>query len=754
MTHTPSNSNCISAPRPAWWDYAEQVIRRFQQHEWDKAEADRSHTYSAADDDFKAALTAHLNGPQFPHSGLDPLAPPENLSPEAAHDTADTSSALAADAPTELALPPIRIPPHKLLLITRLAASIGNAAAFETFLEPGAIAVFDGIADDDVDLLQRLLMHVVPEQWSIASIRGSMNIPCCISVVRPHLSEGKISAHGAREFVRDILAGIKSEAPLLIIEPTSATLPAGLPLDQIRRISLMPNTRDIMIATLRASHSNVGRFEEAAVREALLDDKALAGLDPLCIAVAMRAPSARDVAERLRVMGRTATKLSPVGPHLDAFTGDSPALRAARQLSRDLRAWNDGKISWNDLSRSMLLYGPPGTGKSWLARAIGNSAGFTVITATFGQWQADGHLGDMLKAMRQCFHDARAAMPTVLIIDEIDSVGSREDRDPRNRSYRTQVINAFLAEMDAISREEGVIVIGTCNHPELIDPAVMRAGRFDLKIELPLPDADALLGVLQRHFPKWSETCLQSLAQNAVGCSAADVDAAIRQARGVARNEDREVTLADLQAVFTVQGNVDIDWRVAVHECGHAVVCAALGLGTVRRILLARSGGGAVIWDPTPRPGLMTDLEATLCQHMAGRAAERLIFGEVSAGSGGTAESDLAKATAIALAIHTRYGLGMFGHVWIGDEDRAQLRDPACRTRVRQHIDDAEARAVRIVMANRDLLESMARQLMITRDMDEQVAKVWLDRVRSPDLTQVSEPAVDLGQAQRSGASP
>ncbi len=608
MTHNAPNSNCTSAPRPAWWDYAEQVIRRFQQHECDKAEADRSYTYAAADDDFKAALTAHLNAAPSPRSGLNPLAPAQHLSPAAPQATADASSELAANAQTKPALPPIRIPPHKLLLITRLAASISNAAAFDSFLEPGAITVLDGIADDDVDLLHRLLMHVVPEHWSLASTRGSMNIPRCISVVRPMVSDGKISAHAAREFERDILAGIKAEAPLLIIQPTSATLPPGLPIDHIRRITFLPITRDILIATFPASHSDVGRLDEASVREALLDDKALAGLDPLCIAVAMRAPSAREVAERLRVMGRTDTKPSPVGPHLDAFTGNSPALRAARQLSRDLRAWKDGKISWNDLSRSMLLYGPPGTGKSWLARAIGNSAGFTVITATFGQWQAEGHLGDMLKAMRQCFREARVGTPTVLIIDEIDSVGSREDRDPRNHAYRTQVINAFLAEMDAISREEGVMVIGTCNHPELIDPAVMRAGRFDLKIELPLPDADALLGVLQRHFPKWSETCLQGLAQNAVGCSAADVDAAIRQARTMARNDDREVTLADLQSVFTVQGNADIDWRVAVHECGHAVVCAALGLGTVRRILLSRSGGGAVIWDPTPRPGLMTDL--------------------------------------------------------------------------------------------------------------------------------------------------
>ncbi|OYU37396.1 MAG: AAA family ATPase [Pseudorhodobacter sp. PARRP1] len=744
MTHIPSNSNLTSAPRPAWRDYAEQVIRRLQQHESDKEEEDRSYTCAAADDDFKAALTAHLNAVPSPHSGPNSLAPPENLSPEAPHAIEDRSSELAANAPTELALPPIRIPPHKLLLITRLAASIGNAAAFEAFLKPDAITVLDGIADDDVNMLQRLLMHVVPVHWSIASTTASIGSGRCIALVRPMVSDGKISAHAAREFERDILSGIKAEAPLLIIQPTSATLPPGLPLDQIRRISLMPISRDIMIATLRASHSDVGRFDEAAVRVALPDDKALAALDPLCIAVAMRAPSAREVAERLRVMGRTETKPHAVGPHLDEFTGNSPALRAARQLSRDLRAWKDGKIGWHDLSRSMLLYGPPGTGKSWLARAIGNSADFTVVTATFGQWQAEGHLGDMLTAMRQCFHNARAAMPTVLIIDEIDSVGSREDRDPRNRSYRTQVINAFLAELDAISREKGLIVIGTCNHRELIDPAVMRAGRFDLKIELPLPDADALLGVLQRHFPKWSETCLQGLAQNAVGCSAADVDAAIRQARTMARNDDREVTIADLRAVFATQSDPEIDWRVAVHECGHAVVCAALGLGAVRRILLARSGGGAVMWDPIPRPGLMTDLEASLCQNMAGRAAERLIFGEVSAGSGGTAESDLAKATAIAVGIHTRYGLGMFGSLWIGNEDQAQLHDPECRMRVRQSIDDAEARAVRIIMDNRDLLEGMARQLVRTRDLDEQTAAVWLDRVRCPVLPRAHEPEVDV----------
>lgn len=107
----------------------------------------------------------------------------------------------------------------------------------------------------------------------------------------------------------------------------------------------------------------------------------------------------------------------------------------------------------------------------------------------------------MLREMRRTFAEARAKAPTVLIIDEIDAVGSREDRDQHNRSYRTQVINAFLAEMDAISRNEGVIVVGTCNNPEMIDPAVLRAGRFDMKVAMPLPDAESLFSVFRHCLP-------------------------------------------------------------------------------------------------------------------------------------------------------------------------------------------------------------------------------------------------------------
>ena len=192
------------------------------------------------------------------------------------------------------------------------------------------------------------------------------------------------------------------------------------------------------------------------------------------------------MAERIAVLTNV-PRVATDGPWLEDIHGDTPALRAAQQIVRDLRAWKTGSVAWTDLTRTLLLYGPPGTGKSWIARAMGNSAGFAVVTGTFGQWQAAGHLGDMLREMRKCFAEAGAKAPTVLIIDEIDAVGSREDPEQHNRSYRTQVINTFLAEMDAIAREEGVIVVATCNHPDMIDPAVLRAGRFDMKVAVPLP---------------------------------------------------------------------------------------------------------------------------------------------------------------------------------------------------------------------------------------------------------------------------
>ncbi len=240
----------------------------------------------------------------------------------------------------------------------------------------------------------------------------------------------------------------------------------------------------------------------------------------------------------------------------------------------------------------MLLYGPPGTGKTWLARAMGNSAGVAFIQTSLAEWQAAGHLGNMLAEMRARFAEARAAAPAILFIDEIDAAGSRFNRDSTNANYHRNVINALLEEIDKIARCEGVLLIAATNDRDAIDPAILRPGRFDLHLEVPLPDAEALCGILRAHCPL-PEDQLRPLAQQAVGLSAADLDAAIRASRSLARAERRVWQPDDLKSHLGITlAPPESDWRVAVHECGHAIVFETLGLGTITRLLLRRDGGG------------------------------------------------------------------------------------------------------------------------------------------------------------------
>ncbi|WP_233253545.1 AAA family ATPase [Paracoccus binzhouensis] len=679
----------------------------------------------------------------------------QNVSPEEHHAIAEAGGDPAATAEDGASQPRIRLPAGKLIPLLRLAASIGSIKDRDAMLVPGAITVIEGIPGNLIDALKKLLPYALPIGLSLAMSMGRLprDKPYLL-VLGPDLLNEKVSAHAERSFAAELASAIDMRVPILILLPDVATAPPALHHPPVQRRAFAPLSAEILITALRATHSATGRIDEAAVRAALPDDVALSDLEPLALGLAMRAPTAKAVAERIAALTVQAPRATADGPWLEDTHGDTPALRAARQIVRDLRAWKTGEVAWQDLTRTLLLYGPPGTGKSWIARAMGNSAGFSVVTGTFGEWQAAGHLGDMLREMRRTFAEARAKAPTVLIIDEIDAVGSREDRDQHNRSYRTQVINAFLAEMDSIAREEGVIVIGTCNHPDLIDPAVLRAGRFDMKVALPLPDADALFGVFRHCLPNWREADLRNLAACAVGCSAADVDAAIRQTRATARGQKRAMTLDDLRQVFILTHDPAIDRRVALHECGHAIACAALRLGPVRRIFLGRDGDGGTVFDADAKHGVLADLQDRLVQMLAGRAAERLILGDVSAGAGGSADSDLAQATMIATSIQTRYGLGAQGPVWTADPETLLALDPDVLFRVKRELEAAEKRAAQLLSTHRALLEEMAEALMASRDMDRKEAQDWLAGVNNtaPDKGHNAHPAQQPQERQRGDA--
>ena len=188
------------------------------------------------------------------------------------------------------------------------------------------------------------------------------------------------------------------------------------------------------------------------------------------------------------------------------------------------------------------------------------------------------------------------------------------------------------------------------------------------------------------------------------------------------------MTAEDLHAAFGADDDPMMTRRIAIHECGHALVTAALCHGQIQHIALDRAGGQTRI-RRAPRAGLIADHTDLLAELMAGRAAERLIFGTVTSGAGGPDDSDLALATRVALAIETRFGLGAEGPLWLG-ESSDWLHDKATRQRLRARIEAAEAQALAILANHRNLLEDMAQTLASHRELSGKDAAEWLGQVR------------------------
>lgn len=698
------------APTPTWQSYAERIIARLTaQQNGDGHTDDPAHRDAQDESDHNPRDNADREDRGKGPGGRDGDAEP------APDDTAPHLS------------------PQRLSLVLRLAATLGSEAALRSSAAPGAITVISGCDPDEVELIRQYVRTGVfaPDLRVTLRLRhhGTDGELLLLGLAG---SDGAISGSARRSFLRHLNDALERSGGLILLVPDTNVLPPNLQPGAspgVTHLRLAPLDRTLLMAQLRHSHDMPDRATEAVRHEALPDDHILATLPSATLRLALRAPDAQGVAERLAAL--TAPRRAD-GPTLETMTGDGAALRAARRLVADLRLWQGGEIGWTDLTRSMLLYGPPGTGKTWLARAMGASAGVTLVEASFAQWQAAGHLGDLLREMRASFAEARRRAPALLFIDEIDAVGSREDPDSHGSRYQAQVINGFLGEMDSISREPGVIVIGACNYPNRIDPAVLRPGRFDLKVAVPLPDRAALRGMLQHHLgAELPDEALERLATAAVGQSASQIDAAIRAARSEARHD--RVPLSAAMITRHMGDSLDedrtaFDWRAAVHECGHAIVGAVLGCGIITRLLLTPSGG-EIHLQQVPKEGLLTEIEAQIAYVLAGRAAEGLVLGRLSGGAGGPAGSDLAMATRLALHIETRLGLGLAGPIWTDAPDHEGLADPQIRDRVRRRLEAAESRAAAVLAAREPLLREMAAALLRERELAGKPLENWLSRV-------------------------
>jgi ATP-dependent Zn protease len=392
------------------------------------------------------------------------------------------------------------------------------------------------------------------------------------------------------------------------------------------------------------------------------------------------------------------------------------------QLAADLAEYKAGRLAWEDVDRGLLLSGPPGCGKTLFAAALANECEVPLLRSSYSDWEAATGSGNLIaKAIKKAFSDARKKAPCILFIDEMDSVGARGKRG-HNSGWFDVIINALLAELDGAEPRNGVVVVGATNHPDQVDPALLRPGRLDRHIRIPKPTIDDLKAILAHHLGEIDG--LDEAARACRGLSPATVAQVAREARRSARKAKRPVGAVDvIDVIAERRGRRDpkLDRRICVHEAGHVLVDLKLGLHVP---YVDADAGETAIEAPAGTMSL-AELESRLAGMMGGRAAEIAVFGEPTSGAVG----DLANATSLANAAVTQVGLA--GSLIVMPVEAA-IAEPDVRRRVENLMEKAMERAAAIVSENRRVLNTLARALAKRRYLDADEVKAVVRRAPRP----------------------
>ena len=417
-------------------------------------------------------------------------------------------------------------------------------------------------------------------------------------------------------------------------------------------------------------------------------------------------------------------KLIPDGPRLCELSGMDEARAWGEEEAQDLNDWVAKKIVWSDVDPGRLLHGEPGTGKTLFARALAATCELPLIETSYAEWQRskDGHMGDVLAAMHAVFARAKRLAPCILLIDEIDAVSSRDIRGHNHRWY-TGIITALIAELNALSAHEGVIVLAAANYLDGIDPALLRAGRLDKAIEIPLPSLGALKGIIRFHLDRKNELAdagLGDLAVATIGMTGADVEKLVRDARRRARHLRRDLLLEDLFAVLgeRVEGlSPDFLERIAIHEAGHATAAIVLEVSRNVNITLFHlgQGGASMFFDPEVEAITRKVVVHRIAVALAGRAAEDVLLGCVTAGAGGSESSDLGVANRMAMSAVAHWGLSVSRPpIWIPPEQPVSSQR-GLRREMRQMLNDCYALALDLMRERKLEVRAMADALVKRR---------------------------------------
>ena len=411
------------------------------------------------------------------------------------------------------------------------------------------------------------------------------------------------------------------------------------------------------------------------------------------------------------------------------------------------------------IPKGVLLVGPPGTGKTLLAKAVAGEAGVPFFSIS-GSDFVEMFVGVGASRVRDLFEDAKKNAPCIVFIDEIDAVARRRGTGMGGgHDEREQTLNQMLVEMDGFGVNEGIIVMAATNRVDILDPAIMRPGRFDRKVVVGRPDVrgrEEILGVHAKNKPLGDDVDLKQIAQTTAGFTGADLENLLNEAAIIAAKDNRMyIKQDDIKKSFVKVGiGAEKKSRVisekekritAFHESGHAILFHLLpDVGPVYSVSIIPTGSGAAGYTmPLPGKDEMFNTKGKMLQDivvsLGGRVAEELVFDDITTG----ASQDIKQATQMAKAMVTKYGMsdniGLICYdndddeVFIG-RDLAHARGysegvaSAIDQEIKRIIDESYAKAKQMIMDHRDVLDACANLLLEKEKISQKEFEALFDK--------------------------
>ena len=440
-------------------------------------------------------------------------------------------------------------------------------------------------------------------------------------------------------------------------------------------------------------------------------------------------------------MGKSNAKIyvqSTKGIRFDDVAGEDEAKESLAEIVDYLHNPQKYTDVGASMPKGVLLVGPPGTGKTMLAKAVAGEANVPLFSMSGSEF-VEMFVGMGASKVRDLFKQAKEKAPCIVFTDEIDAIGKKRDNQLSSNDEREQTLNQLLTEMDGFEGNNGVIILAATNRPESLDPALTRPGRFDRRVPVELPDLagrEAILKVHAKKIKTADDVDFHTIARMASGASGAELANMINEAalRAV-RNNRTVVTEADLEESIEVviagyqKKNAVLSDKekktVAYHEIGHALVAAMqTHSAPVQKITIIPRTSGALGYTMQVETGdkyLMTkdELANKICTYTGGRAAEEVIFNEITTG----ASNDIEQATKLARAMITRYGMSdefdMVALETVNNQYLGGDTSLACSAQTQQEIDKMvvqlvktqHEKAIGILKANRKALDALAKYL-------------------------------------------